>query len=162
MNSNGTPLWVEREKGGKFCRIDAVKNAWFRLMTKLKEQGIVIEKPLKALRKTCPSLLQHHQIYGQYAQYFLGHAPHSVADRSYIARPGGQLDDAIRWLGEQLGIDPSPLPAPVQIEVAVEVVPDDISPKSFATPSRATPGSTTGLPPPPLVQVEVRQKVDRN
>ncbi len=105
VNANGTPLWVEREKNGKFCRIDAVKNTWFRLMTKLKGQGVIVKKPLKALRKTCPSLLQHHQTYGQYAQYFLGHSPRSVADRSYVARPGRQLDDAIRWLGEQLGIE---------------------------------------------------------
>ena len=42
-----------------------------------------------------------HPEYGKFAQYFLGHAPQTVADKHYIKPSDEQFANAVRWLGEQ-------------------------------------------------------------
>lgn len=58
-------------------------------------------KEYKNLRKVSASLLASHPEYGRYAQYFLGHAPSSIADRHYIKPSQEQFDKAVEWLGTQ-------------------------------------------------------------
>ncbi len=107
LNKNGTPLWVEAEKNGKFNRNNNIRTAYFQLQQQIeipKDQ----RKPLKSLRKTPASMLENHPEYGRYAEYFLGEAPSSVAGRHYVKPSREQFDAAIRWLGEQLAIKVNP------------------------------------------------------
>jgi integrase len=103
-NQNGSPLWSEIEKDGKFTRNNNVKTAYFRLwqMKFKKTKGF---KSFKILRKTAASLLENHKEYGRYAEHFLGEVPSSIAGRHYVKPPTKQFDAAIRWLGKQLGIE---------------------------------------------------------
>jgi integrase len=95
-NENGEPLLVETFVNGHTKKKDNVRSAYNRLATKLK-----IDKPLKLLRKTAATKLGGNAKYSRFAQYFLGHAPTSVADRHYVAPSEKQFDDAVRWLGKQ-------------------------------------------------------------
>ena len=101
INENGSPL---RQRGfradGTTHNLDNVKKAYQRVCDKL---GVPC-KPLKLLRKTGASKLDEHKDYGRYAQYYLGHAPMSVADSRYVAPSVKQFDNALRWLGKQFGI----------------------------------------------------------
>jgi hypothetical protein len=103
VNSNGTPLWVEAEKDGKFNRNNNIRTAYFQLQTKAKIPKDQ-RKPLKSMRKTSASMLEEHESYGRYAEYFLGEAPSSVASRHYVRPSKEQFDAAVRWLGQQYGI----------------------------------------------------------
>ena len=103
LNRNGTPLWKEVEKNGKFCRISNVKCNFFRIQ---KKAGIT--KSLKHLRKTASTMLGSHLQYGRYAEYFLGKAPRSVADTHYVKPSQEQFDKAVKWLGEQFGFHTEP------------------------------------------------------
>jgi integrase len=101
LNTNGKPLWKWVEKDGKRCKVSNVATAYYQLLKDIpKEQ----RKPLKALRATGASMLENHAEYGRYAQYFLGHAPRSIADKHYVKPSGDQFDKAILWLGRQFGM----------------------------------------------------------
>jgi integrase len=104
LNNKGKPLWRWVEKKGKRYKLTNIAVAYFQLQEAI---GIPKEsrKPLKSLRKTASSMLENHAEYGRYAQYFLGHAPRSVADRHYVQPSRTQFDAAIKWLGQQLGIE---------------------------------------------------------
>jgi integrase len=113
LNEDGKPLWSEIEKRGKFSRINNLRAVYTRWQAQNEANwqiegwnfGMPTRKPLKALRKTSASLLEAHPEYGRYAEYFLGHSPSSVATKHYIQPSKEQFDNAIRWLGKQLGID---------------------------------------------------------
>jgi integrase len=62
-----------------------------------------LSRPLKQLRKLGASLLASHEVYGRLVSYFLGHSPRTVADRHYTVPPQALLDEAVTWLGRQLG-----------------------------------------------------------
>jgi len=102
LTENGTPLVVrELLPSGKVGKNDNVRKAYERLCRNL---GIAKPKPLKLLRKTSATLLETHEQYGRYSQYFLGHAPSTVAEKRY-AKPSGEVFDlAVEWLGEQYGL----------------------------------------------------------
>ncbi len=101
LNYNGTPLWKEIEKDGKIFRVSNIKCSFFRLQKKTK-----IKKSLKLLRKTAASTLEEHEVYGRYAEYFLGEAPSSVASRHYVKPSKEQFDAAVHYLGVQFGFEP--------------------------------------------------------
>lgn len=102
LTENHTPLVVrEMTDSGKVGKIDNIQKAYDSLCKRLK---IEKKKPLKLLRKTSASKLEEHEVYGRFSQYFLGHAPCSVAEKRY-AKPSPELfDKAIQWLGEQFGM----------------------------------------------------------
>ena len=101
VNENGSPL---RQRGfradGKIHNLDNIKKAYERACTKL---GVEV-KPLKLFRKTGASKLEEHETYGRYAQFYLGHAPQSVAESRYARPSDEQFDRALKWLGEQFDI----------------------------------------------------------
>jgi intergrase/recombinase len=90
--------------GCEQLRNNNIKTAYFQLQTKAKIPKDQ-RKPLKSIRKTLASLLEEHESYGRYAEYFLGEAPSSVASRHYVKPSKEQFDAAIRWLGKQFGIE---------------------------------------------------------
>jgi integrase len=104
VNQRGGPLRQREFKAdGKTARnIDNIRSAYHRLCQRLKPDGT--ERHLKLLRKTAASALEDHATYGRYAQFFLGHAPQSVADRHYIVPSQGLFDAAVLWLGERFGV----------------------------------------------------------
>ena len=84
---------------GKLVKADNIASNYTHLKKRLK-----FRKPLKLLRKTAATLLESHPNYGRFTSFFLGHAPQSVKDRHY-AQPSHELfDEAITWLGQQLGL----------------------------------------------------------
>jgi hypothetical protein len=101
LNSNGSPLWRWTEKNGKRTKTSNIATAFYQLMADTPKED---RKPLKAVRKTAASMLENHPKYGRYAQYFLGHAPRSIADRHYVQPSKEQFDKAVLWLGKVLGI----------------------------------------------------------
>lgn len=97
VNEEGGQLRTSSIDGEKFSKNDNIKTAFGYLCRKLK-----IEKTPKQLRKTSASMLEEHEVYGRYAQYFLGHSPRSVADKRYVKPSQDRFDAAIDWLGQQL------------------------------------------------------------
>lgn len=112
LNRKGEPLWVEHETHGKFNRKTNIGSAWVELMRKAAWKKEDNKPPLKSLRKTPATMLENHLEYGRYAEYFLGEAPHSIASRHYITPSRDQFDAAIKWLGQQFGVEPTPPPPP--------------------------------------------------
>jgi hypothetical protein len=49
------------------------------------------------------TLLGKHKDYGRFAPFFLGHSPRTVADRHYVAPSQELFDEAVLWMGKQLG-----------------------------------------------------------
>ncbi len=67
------------------------------------QRRLGLYRPLKQLRKLGVSQLASHKDYGRLVAYFLGHSPRTVADRHYVVPPQELLDEAVTWLGRQLG-----------------------------------------------------------
>lgn len=103
LNDEGRPLRTAELKGNKFHKSDNVRSAIGRVCRKLK-----LDKSPKQFRKTSASMLEQHEVYGRYAQHFLGHAPSSVAARHYVLPSQEQFDRALEWLRIQLGIGGKP------------------------------------------------------
>ena len=87
VTKSGRP-WVDR----KTRNTDSVRTEFDKLDARL---------PFKHLRKTAATILGGHPVFRAYAQYFLGHAPDTVADVHYIRPSQEQFDLAILWLREQ-------------------------------------------------------------
>jgi integrase len=109
-NQKGQPLKTEEIVNGRVKKIDNVRSAFNRVVSKLvkeKHEPIKITKALKLMRKTAATKLGQHPEFGRFAQYYLGHAPATVADRHYVVPSQPQFDRALVWLGEQLAPTPS-------------------------------------------------------
>jgi integrase len=87
---------------GKLSKADGFASNYVHLKKRL-----AFAKPMKQLRKLGASLLAKHEVYGRFASYFLGHSPRTVADRHYVTPPQELFDEAVTWLGRQLGQVPS-------------------------------------------------------
>jgi integrase len=99
LTKYGQPyLRSELRADGKLRKCDAFKSNYDFL-----RQRLGLKHPLKGLRKLGASLLATHRDYGRFASYFLGHSPQSVADRHYVVPPQELFDEAVLWLGRQLG-----------------------------------------------------------
>jgi integrase len=83
---------------GKLSKADGFASNYVHLKKRL-----VFAKPLKQLRKLGASLLAKHEVYGRFVGHFLGHSPRTVADRHYQVPPQDLFDQAVLWLGRQLG-----------------------------------------------------------
>jgi integrase len=62
-------------------------------------------KPFKILRKTSSSLLAGEMEYATVADLFLGHAPRGMAEKHYTAAPQKILNNGVKWLGTQYGVE---------------------------------------------------------
>ena len=80
-------------------RVDAIAASWANLRSK-----VGITAPYKALRKTSATMLGSNPLYARYAQYFLGHAPSTVADRHYVRPSQEEFNRALDWLGQVFGL----------------------------------------------------------
>jgi integrase len=100
---DGTPYVNERFVGGKRVRVDSFHRHFQRVKGRLAESLPDFDGTPKGVRKMSATLLASHPTYGRFVSHFLGHSPRSIADRHY-ARPDQALfDQAVTWLGKQLG-----------------------------------------------------------
>lgn len=100
VNEDGGPLKIEElADKGTLRKIDNVASAFSRL-----KRATGINKPIKLLRKTSATLLRSKYEYAGIESLFLGHSPRSMADRHYAAAPQDLLDQAVEWLGRELGL----------------------------------------------------------
>lgn len=98
LTESGKPFVRADMVNGKLVKADGFSSNYAHLKRRLR-----FRKSMKLLRKTAASLLESHPVYGRYVQYFLGQSPRSVADKHYVQPDQTLFDEAIRWLGEQLG-----------------------------------------------------------
>jgi integrase len=103
LTESGRPFVRNEMANGKVRRADGFTSNYKHLQRRLG-----FPKPLKQLRKTSASLLESHPVYGRLTSLFLGHAPATMREKHYAAPPQALLDEAIKWLGKQLGfVDPA-------------------------------------------------------
>jgi integrase len=98
LTKKGLPYVRERMDGGRTVRSDG-----FRSSYRVFQRRLGFKKTLKYLRKTGASLLNSHPVYGRLTDLYLGHAPKTMAERHYAAPPQELFDEAVTWLGRQLG-----------------------------------------------------------
>jgi integrase len=99
LTESGEPYVRTRlNEKGRLVKADGFASNYAHLQKRLK-----LRRPLKQLRKLGASLLASHKDYGRLASYFLGHSPRTVADRHYVIPPAELFDEAVTWLGVQLG-----------------------------------------------------------
>jgi integrase len=92
--------WIVPHQGdGSYSRSDCVSSAMRKWM---REAGV--KRPVKALRATASSKLGEHPQYKFYIDYFLGHSPKTVAERSYYKPTDGEFFEALEWLERGLGL----------------------------------------------------------
>ena len=95
----GNPLVVRTFKAsGKLKMNDSVYTTYVRLFPDKSR------KPLKALRKTGASTLVKHKQYKWYVEYYLGHCPSTIGQKSYYTPDDAEFYEALKWLGQQFGI----------------------------------------------------------
>lgn len=103
LTRDGKPLKTETlDAKHNLKKTDAVRLAVRRLSEKTE-----ISFTTKMLKKTSASLLRNQRDYSGLESLFLDHAPSSVAHRHYAAIPQDLLNEAILWLGRELGIEAS-------------------------------------------------------
>lgn len=101
LNKSGGILKVEGFKhDGKFDKKDAIRTAMRRLAT-----ATGVSFSVKSFKKTSASLLRRNVKYRGLESLFLDHAPTNVAERYYTVPPQELLNEAIAWLGKELGLD---------------------------------------------------------
>jgi len=99
LTENGLPyVRKELKENGKLRKADGFASNFLHLKKRLK-----LNRSLKQLRKLGATLLDDHPNYGRYVPYFLGHSPKTVADKNYRRPSQAQFDEAVAWLGQQLG-----------------------------------------------------------
>jgi integrase len=100
--TNSGLQWVREWPGddGKKHKTDAIASNYKHLRKRLS-----FGKSLKVFRKTSPTLMDRHEIYGRLWRLFLGQAPRGIAEINYINREGRftLFDEAVEWLGRQYG-----------------------------------------------------------
>jgi integrase len=86
----------------KGCDVDLIDKAYRAHCrdSKIAKKNI---RSLKQIRATSATLIGHHKDFARYSQYFLGHAPRSVAEKFYIKPSQDQFDECVCWLGKHYG-----------------------------------------------------------
>jgi integrase len=98
LTESGLPYVRKELVKGKLVKADNIASNFTHLKRRLN-----FRKPMKLLRKTSATLLESHPTYGRLTSLFLGHAPATVKERHYAAPSQELLDEAVTWLGQQLG-----------------------------------------------------------
>jgi integrase len=98
LTESGKPYVRSEMVNGKLVKADGFTSNYAHLKRRLK-----FTKSMKLLRKTAATLLESHREYGRLVPHFLGHSPRGVAAKHYAAPPQELFDEALTWLGKQLG-----------------------------------------------------------
>jgi integrase len=102
-NANGDRLLVETIRpDGKVSKTDNIRSALCRTYKKLDwKYG---DNPPMRIRKTGSTMLASNRDYATFATLYLGHAPSTIAERHYVNYDQQRFNEAIGWLGTELGI----------------------------------------------------------
>lgn len=98
LTESGLPYVRKELKGGMLVKADGLRSHWVHVRKRLG-----LNRPLKQLRKLGATLLEGHPVYGRFVQHFLGQSPRTVAQRHYATPSPELFDEAVEWLGKQLG-----------------------------------------------------------
>jgi len=99
LTESGLPyLRKELKDNGMVSKADGFASNFVHLKKRIK-----LNRSLKQLRKLGASLLEGHPTYGRFGTFFLGQSPRTVKDRHYAAPSQELFDEAVAWLGQQLG-----------------------------------------------------------
>jgi integrase len=98
LTEGGLPYLRTNLRAGRLSKADGFASSWVHVKRRLG-----LNRPLKQLRKLGATLLEGHPVYGRFTSYFLGHSPRTVAARHYAAPSQELFDEAVAWLGSQLG-----------------------------------------------------------
>jgi integrase len=98
LTESGLPYVRKELVAGKLVKADGIASNYAHLKRRLG-----FRRPLKQLRKTVATLLESHPTYGRFTSLFLGHAPRTIKERNYAAPSQELFDEAVTWLGQQLG-----------------------------------------------------------
>ena len=108
LTRNGTTLVTRELRATGPVHTDTIRLNYVYLTDK---DNLKNPRPLKQIRKTSSSLLAN-KFDEALAEHFLGHAPTGIGRRHYLVVDQGRFDEAIHWLGEQLGVyDLKPVPS---------------------------------------------------
>ncbi len=99
LTESGQPYVRKEMRQGRYYHTDGFKSNYNHLQKRLG-----LPRCLKELRKTAATMLEKHKDYGRYTSYFLGHSPRTVADKHYATPSRELFDEAVLWLGRQLGM----------------------------------------------------------
>jgi integrase len=108
LTESGLPFLRKELRDGKLVKADGFASNYTHLKKRLKEGLPGFNRSLKQLRKLGATLLESQRDYGRFKSYFLGHSPRTVADRHYAAPSQELFDEAVWWLGQELGQCPKP------------------------------------------------------
>ncbi len=100
LTNTGKALKTEfLDPSNKIQKTDAVRSSIRRLA-----KNAEIDFTLKMLKKTSASLIRNNREFQGLESLFLDHAPVSMADRHYTTVPQELLNEAVLWLGDELGV----------------------------------------------------------
>jgi hypothetical protein len=88
---------------GKRLRSDSFWAAFRLVRDRVRKSIPGFDGTPKGIRKMASSLLEEHPTFGRYTQHFLGHSPSTTAKKHYVRPSQQQFDEAVLWLGRQLG-----------------------------------------------------------
>lgn len=92
--------WIqEHQKDGRWHRSDSIRSCFRNAMTAAGVKGCV-----KQLRATAATAMGTHPEYKAYCQYFLGHAPSTIAEKHYVVPNETEFFAALAWLESALGL----------------------------------------------------------
>ena len=110
LTGENKPLVQESIDNGSQSRIDNVRSAYERVIKKLKSRGTIFldshtkkSKTFTDIRNTSSTIMDDHDEFSRFAQYFLGHSPHTVAEAHYVVPSQRRFDLAVAWLGTKYG-----------------------------------------------------------
>jgi integrase len=102
LTKTGKTYLRQAHEGGKLVSRDIIAGSFRQLCKRLD-----FTKQMKQLRKTSATMLESHPVYGRFTSHFLGHAPATIKERHYAKPDQALFDEAVLWLGQQLGfVDP--------------------------------------------------------
>lgn len=100
-NSKGGPIWRQ------WIRDDGKKGLYDGVRKVLREKymaDVGVDIPMNIFRKTSAQKLEKHKDHKHFIEYFLAHSASSVKRRSYSTEDQDQFDEAVEWLGRELGV----------------------------------------------------------
>jgi integrase len=99
LTESGLPYVRKELVNGKLIKADGIASNYTHVKNRLG-----FKKPLKLLRKTVATMLESHPTYGRFTSHFLGHSPATIKDKHYAAPSQPLFDEAVLWLGRELGL----------------------------------------------------------
>lgn len=99
LSSTKKPLYLRIKR-----KSNSITKAFNKTKKKAKSFDNMTDHSWLNLRKTGATMIAGSD-YGRFSEHYLGDAPTTIASRHYIHENGPKFDEAVRWLGDALGIE---------------------------------------------------------